>query len=85
MFIREVLFYFLYAITWLIVARAMLSWFIRDEKNPIMHILLMLTEPILTPIRSLLYRFKIGGNMMDFSPIVAILVIQMLMQLVISF
>lgn len=85
MFIREVLFYFLYAITWLIVARAMLSWFIRDEKNPIMHILLMLTEPILTPIRSLLYRFKIGGNMIDFSPIVAILVIQMLMQLVISF
>lgn len=75
---------FLQLIMYLIFFRAILSWFIRDPRNPIMSILLMLTEPILSPIRSLLFKLKIGGNMIDFSPLVALLLIQFLSGLVLS-
>jgi len=80
--IKVTLFYFLQIISYLIFGRAMLSWLIRDTKNPIMGMLVALTEPILTPIRELLFKFKIGGNMVDFSPLAALLIIQLLMQLV---
>jgi YggT family protein len=69
---------------YLIFGRAVLSWFIRDYNNPIMRILMSLTEPILKPIRELLSRFNIGGNMIDFSPLVALLIVQLLMALVIN-
>lgn len=71
---------FLNIVTWLIFIRAMVSWFIRDYSNPIMRFLINMTEPILKPIRSLLFRLKIGGNMVDFSPLVALLLIQLLRQ-----
>lgn len=80
--IKVTLFYFLQIISYMIFGRAMLSWLIRDQNNPIMSILIALTEPILTPIRKLLFRFKIGGNMVDFSPLAALLIIQLLMQFV---
>ena len=80
--IKVTLFYFLQIISYMIFGRAMLSWLIRDQNNPIMSILIALTEPILTPIRNLLFRFKIGGNMVDFSPLAALLIIQLLMQFV---
>ncbi len=80
--IKVTLFYFLQIISYMIFGRAMLSWLIRDQKNPIMSILVALTEPILTPIRNLLFKFKIGGNMVDFSPLAALLIIQLLMQFV---
>jgi YggT family protein len=69
---------------YLVFARAMLSWFVRDPKNPLMRLLLTLTEPILGPIRSLLIKLKIGGNMIDFSPLVALLLIQMLSAMVLG-
>ncbi len=71
---------FLNIVTWLIIIRAMVSWVIRDYSNPIMRFLINMTEPILKPIRSLLFRLKIGGNMVDFSPLVALLLIQLLRQ-----
>lgn len=81
--IKVTLYYFLQIIFYLIFGRAMLSWFVRDGRNPIMSLLVSLTEPLLHPIRELLFKFKIGGNMVDFSPLVAILIIQLLMQFVI--
>ncbi len=62
------------ALTLLIIARALLSWFIQDPANPIMNVLYSLTEPILQPIRS-----RLGGNMgMDLSPLIAIIGLQVL-------
>lgn len=68
----------------MIFARAMLSWFIRDIRNPLMQILISLTEPILSPIRQFLIRLNIGGNMIDFSPLVALLLIQVLTGFLVS-
>ncbi|MBS7527399.1 YggT family protein [Fusibacter paucivorans] len=83
-YVKVALFYFFQLIMYLIFGRAVLSWFIRDYNNPIMRILVSLTEPILKPIRELLSRFNIGGNMIDFSPLVALLIVQLLMALVIN-
>jgi len=76
--LQYAIFYFLQIITYLIFGRAMLSWFIRDPGNPIMKFFVSLTEPILNPIRTLLFKLKIGGNMVDFSPLVALLLIQLI-------
>ena len=61
----------------LIIARALLSWFIQDPFNPLMRTLNDLTEPILAPIRN-----RLGGGMgIDLSPLIAIIGLQILGQL----
>ena len=58
----------------LIIARALLSWFIQNPFNPLMRTLNDLTEPILAPIRN-----RIGGGMgIDLSPLIAIIGLQIL-------
>ena len=61
-----------------IIGRAILSWFVRDPSNPIMRLLVDITEPILGPIRRALPQ----SWMIDLSPLIAILVIQVLWGLV---
>ncbi len=82
--LRLAIYYFLRMVMYLIFGRAIMSWFIRDYSNPIMKLLVSLTEPILMPIRSLLFRFKSGGNMIDFSPIIALLLVQSLSYMVLT-
>ena len=61
--------------TFLIIARAIISWVNPDPYNQVVRILDKLTEPVLYPIRKLLRR--VTGNLpMDFSPIIAIVLIQ---------
>ncbi len=68
------------AMTILIIARSLLSWFIQDPFNPIMKVLNDLTEPILQPIRS-----RLGGGMgFDLSPLIAIVGLQILGRLAIG-
>jgi YggT family protein len=57
---------------WLIVIRAVLSWFSPDPYNQFYIILIRITEPVLGYIRRIL-PFRTG--MMDLSPIVALLAI----------
>jgi len=61
--------------------RIILSWFPSAKNSQIANIIFMLTEPILAPIRKLLQRLlsrRDGGMgmMFDFSPLVAILLVQ---------
>jgi len=57
---------------WLIVVRAIASWFTMDPYNPIYQFLIRITEPVLGYIRRIL---PMRGSMMDLSPIVALLAI----------
>lgn len=66
----QVLFQLLY---WAILIRVLLSWFVQDHSHPLVRILDDITEPILAPIRRALPR----GGMIDFSPIVALIAIQL--------
>lgn len=69
--------YFLSVINFLIFARVMMSWIVKDYSHPIVQFIYQVTEPILAPIRAFLTRIGIGG-MLDFSPIVAMLLVQLL-------
>lgn len=74
---------FISLINFLIIARALASWFIRDFSNPILRLLYQLTEPILSPFRTLLNRLGFGG-MIDFSPLLAILALDILGKFIVT-
>jgi YggT family protein len=57
---------------WLIIIRALASWFSPDPYNPIYQFLIRITEPVLGYIRRVL---PVRAGMMDLSPIVALLAI----------
>ncbi len=57
---------------WVIIIRALISWVNPDPYNPIVQVLTRLTEPVLRPIRKLVPPYKVG---LDFSPLIAVLVI----------
>ena len=65
--------------TWVIIAAALISWVNPDPYNPIVQFLRRATEPVLRPIRNVLARYQTG---LDFSPLVAILVIQLIQRVI---
>lgn len=69
--LREFVAFLLNVLAWLIIARALLSWFPNTRNNPIVQILHQITDPIMLPIQRILPRF----GMFDFSPLVAVLVL----------
>ncbi len=54
-----------------------LSWFVKPD-NPVMRFLTRVTDPILQPIRLLLFRGNFGYRAGGFAPLVAILLIRLL-------
>lgn len=66
--------------TFIIIARAIISWVQPNPYNPIVQVLYRLTEPILSPIRRALSR-SIGNMGIDFSPIVAIVFLNVFVEL----
>ncbi len=66
--------------SWLIFARVLLSWFPVNPYNPIIKFIYEITEPLLAPMRRI---FPPSPAMpIDFSPILAIFVLQFIERLV---
>lgn len=65
--------------TWVIIAAALISWVSPNPYNPVVQLLRRATEPVLRPIRKVLSRYQAG---LDFSPLVAILIIQFIQRVV---
>ena len=61
----------------LIVACSLLSWFQPNPRQPVVRLLHAVVDPVLHPIRTLLP----SAMGMDFSPMVAILILWMLQRL----
>lgn len=72
----------LYLYTWIIILRAVMSWMNPDPNNPLVKALLVVTEPILKPLRTLVPPSRLGG--LDVSPILAIVLIQILRYLLLG-
>lgn len=70
--IAEVLDVALNIYMWVIIIRALISWVNPDPYNPIVQILTRVTEPVLRPIRKLVPPYRVG---LDFSPLIAALII----------
>ena len=65
---------------WLIIIRVFLSWIPHDPYKPVFRFIYEITEPVLAPFRKLL-----GGRMMiDFSPVIALIFLQLVESLVLS-
>ncbi len=67
--------------SYLLLARVALSWFRVNYYNPWVRLLLRITDPFLEPFRALIP--PMGG--IDFSPIVAFLVLNLIRSLLIRF
>jgi YggT family protein len=78
--IFEILSTLLTIMMYAIIARALVSWFDRGMQNPISQFLVQLTEPIIAPIRRVLPT----AGMIDFSPMVAIILIWVLQMMLSS-
>jgi YggT family protein len=67
----QIVILFAYVLSLAIFVRAILSWFQMDPRSPLIQALDSITEPILEPIRRVMPRL----GMIDFSPLVAILLL----------
>jgi YggT family protein len=63
------------AYSFIVIARALISWVSPDPFNPIVRFLYRVTEPVLRPIRRRLPTHQIG---IDLSPLVVIIGLQFL-------
>jgi YggT family protein len=63
-----------------IFARALITWFPIGPDNPLVRVLHEITEPVLAPLRRVLPRF----GMIDLSPMIAIIIILVIQQSLIS-
>jgi YggT family protein len=64
----------------LLVLRVILSWARYNPNNKYISLLFSLTEPILEPFRKLSSRLNINFEMIDLSPLIAMLCIQYIIQ-----
>jgi YggT family protein len=67
-------------LTWAIIIRALLSWFSISGAQPVLRLLVEITEPVLAPIRRVLPT----AGMLDFSPLVALLLINVISAIVLN-
>ena len=67
---------------WILIISALLSWFPTTSSQgglaTTKHVLMRLTEPVLRPLRQIIPRPNIGGVGVDFSVLVAVIVLQII-------
>lgn len=69
----------------LILARVLLSFFPTLQSSKISYFIYQMTEPILAPCRAILDRLGLGMGMIDFSPILAFLLLGLMQNILFAF
>ncbi|MDF2590676.1 MAG: hypothetical protein K0S75_142 [Clostridia bacterium] len=67
-------------INFLLVVRVLLSWVKYNPNSRYIVLLFNLTDPILDPFKNLMRRLNVNFEMIDISPLVAMLAIQYIIQ-----
>lgn len=67
---------------WIVIIAAAMTWFNPDPHNALVRTLRMLTEPVFYQVRKLLPFTYTRG--MDFSPIIVLVVIELLQRIVVK-
>lgn len=65
----------------LILIRCLLSFVAMGAQNKFTDFIYGVTEPLLAPVRALLSKTPLGNMMLDFSPVVVILLLNLLLGL----
>jgi YggT family protein len=65
--LAQLLDYVLWAYSWILLGRVVVSWFNVDDQNPLVRFLYATTEPVLAPVRRRMPVFAVG---LDLSPFV---------------
>ena len=60
--------------SWLIIGRALLSWFPDARNHPAVELLHQITDPVIVPIQRLVPRM----GMFDLSPMIAFVILQII-------
>lgn len=76
--VKEIFIVLSQVLSFAILIRALLSWFAIRPDNPLMMFLFQITEPMLAPLRRLI---PLIGGVLDITPMVAILLLQLLSRL----
>ena len=74
---------FLNLVQGVLLIYCVLSWFM-DRQSPVMRFFARVTEPVLQPIRAMLWRATRSEAWSGFAPLVAVLLIQLLSALLMS-
>lgn len=80
--IKQALSAFIRLVDVLILLRILLSFFPNFRNSKAADIIYQLTEPILAPCRALIDKLGLGMGMVDFSPLLAYLILRVLERLV---
>ena len=79
------LYYLFQVLTFAIFFRAILSWFTMNSRSPLLisvyRVFIQITEPIMAPLRRIIPMI----GMMDITPIVAIIILQIISQIIYSY
>ena len=75
-----VIYYIIHVYSLLIFARVLMSWVTYDPRNPIFDTLAQITDPYLNIFR----RFIPPVGMIDFSPMIALIVLQFIGRMILS-
>ncbi|MBF0310634.1 MAG: YggT family protein [Magnetococcales bacterium] len=78
--IATILNFVLELLSWMVVIRVLLSWVNPDPYNPLVQFLVRTTDPLLRPLQRLLP--TLGG--LDFSPIVALLLLALAKRILVA-
>jgi len=67
----------------IIIIRALISWFEPNPYNPLYNFLIRITEPVMRPCRNLQFQL-FGRGRFDFSAIIAIILLYFARNLIVS-
>nr|WP_312576005.1 YggT family protein [Sedimentibacter sp.] len=82
--IKYALSIFIRIVNVLILARVLISFFPNLRYSKITDFIYQLTEPILAPCRAILNKFGLNMGMVDFSPILAYMILRLVQILIYS-
>ena len=75
--------YFLKIVSWLIIIRVIISWVAPMSHHPFVIFVVQTTEVVIDPIRKMLPRGSGTMSMVDWSPLIALIVIDVLRYVII--
>lgn len=78
-FLLNFVYYLFMTLQFAIIIRALMSWFNPNPENPIVRFVIEITEPVLAPLRRIVPRL----GMIDITPIVAMLLMGLIMDVLI--